>query len=426
MMESTDRDALRPIFRDLAASLRALPPSARWLTYLFLAHTLLQGKIALSEVALAVMLLLWVIALARRQIAPSFHIIYYPLILYGLVSTASALVNHSTMHAFGETAIWMKMLIFPAALTLFRNVPAARPAALVSEALFATAIAAYGIIQYFTTAAGQRTLEHRITGPSTHVMTYSGLLLPVSLLMVVLAAHRRRPWMIVAAASTTFALLLTFTRSVWLGWLVAIFAVLALKRSRWILYALPLLLLFVSFMPEAMFGRLLSSFNVKQSSNLDRVRMAEAGVEMIKDHPVFGVGPAEVKEVYPLYRAEDAPRFRPPHLHNNLVQLWAERGVLAVAAYLLLLGLFLRECARGWGGPGAEFAEAGVAVAVGLAYAGLFEFNFGDTEVFLIMLAIYALVTASIEAAGTASGFATNEPPSDAVPPVPALVQPSA
>jgi hypothetical protein len=36
-------------------------------------------------------------------------------------------------------------------------------------------------------------------------------------------------------------------------------------------------------------------------------------------------------------------------------------------------------------------------VTVGLAAAGMFEFNFGDTEVFWIMLDIYALVIAFLE-----------------------------
>jgi len=140
-----------------------------------------------------------------------------------------------------------------------------------------------------------------------------------------------------------------------------------------------------------------SSFDVHQSSNLDRIRMLQAGVEIIKDYPLLGVGPANIKEVYPLYRKPDAPRFRIPHLHNNLVQLWAERGILALAAYVLLIALFLRECARAWNGPESRFAEVGVAVTVGLVAAGMFEFNFGDTEVFWIFLDICALVIAFTE-----------------------------
>ena len=354
---------------------------------------------------------LW--AMRRSEVRLSFHVLYYPLLLYGIVSTLSAIVNHASTHIYFESATWLKMAIFPVALILYRNLPPLREVALRAQIVFAVAIASYGIYQYF--ALGESDLEHRIKGPSTHVMTYSGMLLPVALLLVVLAFHRKQLWLFVAGFIVSFALLLTLTRSVWLGYVVAVFAVLLLNRSTWIVFAVPVLILGITFMPEALFGRFVSSFDVHQSSNLDRIRMAEAGVEMIKDHPVWGVGPANVKEVYPLYRRDDAPRFRIPHLHNNLIQLWAERGILGLAAYLLLLGLFLRECARGWHTPGREFAEAGVAIAAGLAYAGLFEFNFGDTEVFLIMLELFALVVASIEAESTEA--VTNEPPLPVVAP---------
>src|SRR5437764_14186540 len=112
--------------------------------------------------------------------------------------------------------------------------------------------------------------------------------------------------------------------------------------------------------------------------------MVQAGVEIIKDYPLLGIGPANVKEVYPLYRKHDAPRFRIPHLHNNLVQLWAERGILALTAYLMLLGLFVGQCwsaARerrlesGGSAAALRYAEAGMAGAVALTRAGLFRFN---------------------------------------------------
>ena len=43
------------------------------------------------------------------------------------------------------------------------------------------------------------------------------------------------------------------------------------------------------------------------------------------------------------------------------------------------------------------WAEIGVAVAVSLTVAGLFEFNFGDTEVFYMMLNLFALVVVQLE-----------------------------
>jgi O-antigen ligase len=209
--------------------------------------------------------------------------------------------------------------------------------------------------------------------------------------------HQRRPWQLASAVLSTFTLLLTFTRSVWLGWLVAAFSVILITRARIAAYALPVLILFVTFLPLSLFSRLISTFDIRQSSNFDRLRMAEAGMEMIKDYPLLGVGPANVKEVYALYRKQDAPRPRPPHLHNNVIQLWAERGILGLAAYVTLLGLFIRECARAWHTERRMWAEVGVAVVVSLTVAGLFEFNFGDTEVFYLMLNLFALVVVSVE-----------------------------
>jgi hypothetical protein len=94
------------------------------------------------------------------------------------------------------------------------------------------------------------------------------------------------------------------------------------------------------------------------------------------------------------------------------MQLWAERGVLAVVAYVMLLVLFVGECLKCSGGrsrppatatapeAGAAtraYAEAGIAVVVALTAAGLFEFNFGDTEVFWVLLDVLALVVFCLE-----------------------------
>jgi O-antigen ligase len=363
----------------------------------YLGHLFCAGWAASSEIFAFATMVTVGYALYRRLLVPSFHILYVPLALYGLDSTISSFVANRHIHAFGENALWGKMLLFPAALILYRNIPRSRIAALRMFLIFGIFSAGYGFVQYFALTA-HHDLEHRITGPSAHVMTLSGLLLPIALVFLILWIYDLRNMLLIAGvAMTHFALLLTFTRSVWLGWVVAVAVLLALKWPKALAWAVPVAILAISFAPLPFFSRVVSSFDMKQSSNLDRIRMAEAGIEIIKDYPLFGVGPANVKEIYPLYRKHDAPRFRIPHLHNNLIQLWAERGILALVAYLFLQVLFLRECARAWGGPGTRFAEVGVAVAVGLAVAGLFEFNFGDTEVFWMMLDVFALVIAFSE-----------------------------
>jgi len=383
-------------FRIDPASLR-LHPSAlvNAAAILYLLHILLIVKIALLELTAfwSIFFLGW--AIARGEAWLSWHILYYPLAVYGVVSTISSIAAGRRVHQGYEGMLWFKMLIFPAALMLYRQVPRLRELATYCFAIVAGGGAMWGLIQFVF--FDQRDLEHRINGPSSHVMTYSGILMPLSLMMLFLWWRQRKWWQLVPFILSTLTLLLTFTRSVWLGWLVAAFAVIVVTRARLVFYAIPALLIFLTFLPLDLFGRLISTFDTRQSSNFDRIRMVEAGVEIIRDFPLLGVGPANVKEVYALYRKQDAPRARPAHLHNNVIQLWAERGILGLAAYVLLMALFLRECLGAWRGPKRTWAEIGVAVTVSLAVAGLFEFNFGDTEVFYMMLNIFAFVIASIE-----------------------------
>lgn len=378
-------------------SLPESTPTAVTLAIVFyLGHLICAGWVASSEGFVALTLAAFGWALYRRQIRFTWHILYVPLLAYGIVSTTSALAAPREIHSFGENALWLKMALFPTALSLFRQIPRSRLLALRTFLIFGAFAASFGLFQFIV--LGQRELEHRITGPTAHVMTLSGLLLPSALLFLVLWVHDvANPWLLGGTALVTLTLLLTFTRSAWLGWIVGVGILLVLRRPRALAFAAPVFLLFVTFVPMPLFSRMVSSFDTRQSSNLDRIRMVQAGVEMIKDYPLLGVGPANVKDVYPLYRRHDAPRFRIPHLHNNVIQLWAERGVAAVAAYLLLLGLFLRECIRGWNGLESRFAELGVAITLGLAAAGMFEFNFGDTEVFWALLDIMALVVAFLE-----------------------------
>ena len=361
----------------------------------YLLHIIFSVTIAGLELGafFAIFLLGW--ALVRREARFSFHILYFPLFVYGLVSTISAVLAETRIHQAYEGMLWFKMLIFPCGIILYREIPRLRQLSIWAFATVAGGGACWGLIEF--ALLDRRDLEHRISGPSAHVMTFSGILLPLSLMMLVLFWRQRKWWQLVAGALSAFTLLLTFTRSVWLGWACAVIVVLMASRARLLVYAAPVLLLFITFMPLPLFSRLMSTFDTRQSSNFDRIRMLEAGVEMIRDHPVLGVGPANVKDAYALYRKHDAPRPRPPHLHNNIVQLWAERGILGLAAYLLLLSLFLRECMHAWRTPQRVWAEVGVAVTISLAVAGLFEFNFGDTEVFFTLLNLYALVAVSIE-----------------------------
>jgi O-antigen ligase len=133
--------------------------------------------------------------------------------------------------------------------------------------------------------------------------------------------------------------------------------------------------------------------------------MLESGKLMIADHPLLGVGPNMVETAYlEKYRTPDAvdPPDQPgkpgkgrSHLHNVPVQLAAERGLPALAAWLWFVVVALRDLyrlvRRSTQVSEKALAAAGLAVVVAMLAAGLFEHNFGDSEVLLLFLGIITL-----------------------------------
>jgi len=96
----------------------------------YLYHLFCAGWVASSEAGAFLAMIAAAIAIWRRELRPSFHILYFPLALYAIDSTISALFAFRAIHSLGENALWFKILLFPTALILFRNVPRVRQLAL--------------------------------------------------------------------------------------------------------------------------------------------------------------------------------------------------------------------------------------------------------------------------------------------------------
>jgi O-antigen ligase len=118
-------------------------------------------------------------------------------------------------------------------------------------------------------------------------------------------------------------------------------------------------------------------------------------VRIVRDYPVLGIGPEMVKPYYPLYRDPDAPRWTVPHLHSNLFQIAAASGLFAAGVYAAWILLFLARSVvlvRRERDPDRRAIWAGALLAgTALCVAGLFEYNFGDTEVEMATLLVFAL-----------------------------------
>ncbi|HVR70311.1 MAG TPA: O-antigen ligase family protein [Vicinamibacteria bacterium] len=228
-------------------------------------------------------------------------------------------------------------------------------------------------------------------------------------------ATSRGPWPGAATGATlatlaiplcAWALVLSRTRNAWLGALVGlvIVAVMRTPRLLWLFPTAAAVILVAR--PAPVMDRL----TVTDASSRDRYFMWQAGIDMIREKPVFGQGPRMVERTYPSYRWPGAPNAAQPHLHNNALQIAAERGLPCLVWWLwwvaAAMGDAWRESRRGkdparWGAVGA------LAVLSAVMAAGLFEYNFGDSEILMFTLIVTALPYALRPAARVSAADAT-------------------
>ena len=90
--------------------------------------------------------------------------------------------------------------------------------------------------------------------------------------------------------------------------------------------------------------------------NLMRVYLWSSTLEMVKDHPILGVGVGNFKVVYPLYRSGKDKEVTPKGVkyskaHNDFLQIWAEMGTLGLVCFLGILFSLVRAIRRTRGSP---------------------------------------------------------------------------
>jgi O-antigen ligase len=262
-------------------------------------------------------------------------------------------------------------------------------------------VAAIGLGLWVTHGAS---FDSRARGLSGHYMTFAGQLLlevPVALGVALLAKSPRWRWGAGAVAAVGLvALGATFTRSAWIGLLVA-GGVLLFGTAPVGLAALLVVAVAVYFFTPGTYGeRLRSVFDPANKWNAQRVFMWDAGLRMFRDHPWTGVGLQDLHAIYDQYRSPESTE-RAGHLHNVFVQIAATMGLVGLAAFVWLFGtlvsaaaLGLRPLLRGRG-LAAGLKLGVVAALAGFLVAGFFEWNFGDEELLYPLFMLVGLAWAA-------------------------------
>ena len=370
-------------------------PLRRLAFLLLVLFAFLTPFISPAYVVAGLLLAVWIASIAReRRLPESLRSPFcFVLLVLALLTILSAFFSSDPAASARHLPGLALFLLVPIAMDLSDTVARARTVFL-ALAASGTALALYGIWQFLN---GGNDLQSRIRGTLSHYMTFSGITMLAACVLLGYALEGRGRWRALGLLCVLpfTAVLLTFTRGAYVGVVAALLIYAAVRRPRVLLWIAPVLVVVYLVAPAGIRDRIRSTTDLSDRTNRDRIAMARAGARMVRDAPVFGLGPEMVKPYYPLYRDPDAPRWSVPHLHNNVIQIAAANGLFAAAAYLVLVGLFLARAAalaRRGDGPDRAALWAGALLAGwALTVAGLFEYNFGDTEVEMATLLVFAM-----------------------------------
>lgn len=219
--------------------------------------------------------------------------------------------------------------------------------------------------------------------------------------------------LLIALAGIIFALLLTVTRASWLAFLVSASLMFLLGTSRRVLLiacacAIPLVIAGALLLQQKRHVGLIDQMD---ASTTWRETVWREGFHLLVSKPrhlVIGVGMDSLKRHWREWGLFDEGRIPIGHMHSNPLQIALERGVPTFLAWLVLLGIYAHTLARTLqklskrqvSDSGLEvlgtWIDRGIVLGAlggftGFLLSGLVHYNWGDSEVVMILYFIMGL-----------------------------------
>ena len=233
--------------------------------------------------------------------------------------------------------------------------------------------------------------------------------LPLCLAVAVSEKGRMRAFALLSGGAQLLALILTYSRGSWLGWLASIFSFgVMLKRWReiWVILTMVGLLLALA---TPLQERLLSLARPQTDFSInERMQAMQDGLKLGLEHPVLGVGygrgslRAGLREQH---RNAATEYTHIAHTHNMYIELFAQTGLLGFGAFLWLLCHTLSKTL----GAGSRLDDPDRVFLLGIAAAwiafvvtGLGDVPFYHHEIRILFFTLLAL-TDTLPAAPTAA-----------------------
>ncbi|MBZ0272937.1 O-antigen ligase family protein [bacterium] len=381
---------------------RFLPHIERAALFLFAAAAPIS--ITLTQTALAVLLLAAAFRFSRNAAWEYTEIDVALLLFLAWMFVAAIMSEHRLTALTSFAGMWVHLAWFALRSANFSRRD--MKTALVILAAAGALAGAYGVAQAFFGEAVPRPLAPRVplwqphggyfhaVGLFDHHLTFGNTLLLVAgaaMGVIALSGRPCRKFLGAAFLLTLAGIVASYARSAWIG-LAALALVPAFYRGRGVLRragiaaAVAVIVSVVAvFAAPGLRHRVASSLSA--GGNLERWYIWQTSADVVREHPVAGIGPGAYRETIDAYRAGYNIKWTTAsHAHNSFMMAAVEGGLPGLFLFVTLLltvaaPFFFALDRAPPGSPERGMAVAFLATVAAFTIASVFQHNFGDAEV---------------------------------------------
>lgn len=276
---------------------------------------------------------------------------------------------------------------------------------------FVTLTALYAFIQRmqgveideeFVDTALNEGMPGRVYSTFANANNYAELLLlflPFFVPVFVLSEKRIAKLLSLLGFAAVFtALLMTYSRSCWVGFAIAAVVFVALYDKRLLIPFAILAIAAIPFLPDTILNRILTIGSLEDSSNSYRIYIWESCVSMLRDFFVtgIGIGSSSFKNAYPAYASSVA--ITAPHSHMLYLELALETGIMGFLGFMGFIYSSVKKAFTSLTLEKSNFRTviiAGVAALFGIAFVCCVEYIWFYPRVMFAFFVVPGILIAS-------------------------------
>ena len=268
-------------------------------------------------------------------------------------------------------------------------------------------VAVIGLVQYafglnlITAEEGVQRLRS-VYGSPNNVGLFWGRVFPIGLAIAALGTGRQRKWYALALLPIVAALVLSQSRGALLMGLPAtILAIGILAGGRWLWASIGTLLVgaFASI-PLLNSPRIQALFNGEGGTGFFRISLWKSAIDLIRDHPLFGVGPDNFLYAYRAryLRPEAWQESSLSHPHNFVLDFASRLGLIGLSVFVWMQVAFWRSVLTRLKQPATRALIIGLAASmIDFLAHGLVDASYFVVDLAYVFMLTLALVQTSIE-----------------------------